>query len=105
MSIDARIRVVEGLVGIATGDWALTLVVGWALSTEIGRWRAVSKTAQAITGDVEVGRAKLTINFANFSDRSRSARLKPAELSAAFTAEDDPNASGSLYRLNVPGPQ
>jgi hypothetical protein len=68
---------------------------------EKGPWRAASKTAQSITGDIVLSDQKITINFINFP-MARIRSLDPTELSAAFDADSSANGAGSLYRLNVP---
>ena len=68
---------------------------------EKGLWRAASKTAQSITGDIALTDDKITINFLTFT----MARIRPldkSELSAAFDADSRANGTGSLYRLNIP---
>jgi hypothetical protein len=69
---------------------------------ERGTWRAASKTAQSITGDVSISTEKLSINFVNFPV-AQIRSLKPAELKAAFDLDADPTGTGSLYKLNIPG--
>jgi hypothetical protein len=66
-----------------------------------GYWRAASSNALAITGDIHIGAAKLTINYANFP-LAQIRVLKPAEVSAVFDADSNTSISGDLYRLNVP---
>jgi hypothetical protein len=66
---------------------------------EKGPWRAASRAAQSITGDVALSDQKIAINFLSFTMVKVRALDKP-ELSAAFDA--DANGSGSLYRLHVP---
>jgi len=67
---------------------------------ERGGWLASSSNAKSITGDVELSADRIVINLINFPI-ARTRGLEPAELNAAFDPEN-PNGSGSLYRLNVP---
>jgi hypothetical protein len=77
----------------------LTVAVQGVAAQEKGVWRAASKAAQSITGDVALSDQKIAINFVTFTMVKVRALDKP-ELSAAFDA--DANGSGSLYRLHVP---
>jgi hypothetical protein len=71
---------------------------------ERGTWRVASSTARAITGDIVLSDAKISINFLAFTI-AQIRRLEPAELSAAFDADSSAGGSGNLYRLNVPAGQ
>jgi hypothetical protein len=73
-----------------------------AVAQEKGNWRAASKTAQSITGDVAISDEKLFVNFAGFVI-AQIRPLEPAEVGAAFNADASAGGSGNLYRLNVPG--
>ena len=53
------------------------------VAQERGYWRASSKTAQSITGDVTLSEYKVTIDFSSFTI-AQIRDLKPAEASAAF---------------------
>jgi phospholipase C len=66
-----------------------------------GLWSAASKNAHAITGDISIGEAKVTINFATFP-LAVIRRLKPVEVSAVFDADVNAGIEGTLYRLRVP---
>jgi hypothetical protein len=66
-----------------------------------GRWRAASKTARSITGDVAISNSKLSIDFAAFPI-AQIRSLSPAEVAAVFDVEAATAGSGNLYRLNVP---
>jgi hypothetical protein len=68
---------------------------------ERGFWRADSTTANAITGDITISEAKLTINFASFPLASIRV-LKPVEVAAAFDADVNSGVNGALYRTSVP---
>ena len=72
-----------------------------APAQEHGNWRAASKTAQSVTGDLAFGNEKLTINFASFAV-AEIRPLKPAEIAAAFDGADGTAGLGHLYRLSIP---
>ncbi len=74
------------------------------LAQERGNWHAVSKTAQAITGDVTFSNEKLMINFLGFPI-SQVRELKPDEILAAFDGANASGGVGHLYRLNIRGDQ
>jgi hypothetical protein len=81
-----------------------SLVLACSLSgsaQDKGTWRAASSTATAITGDIAISDAKISINFTGFTI-AQIRKLNPAETSAAFDVDSGTGASGSLYRLNVP---
>jgi hypothetical protein len=73
----------------------------WAVAQDGGEWRSASSTAKAITGDVAIANARISINYTLFPIAEIRA-LQPAEVSAVFDLDGDAGASGSLYRLNVP---
>lgn len=81
---------------------AVLLLAGciMAVAQEKGNWRAVSSSAQSITGDVTLSDTRLSISFVNFPI-AHIRDLQPGEISAAFEA-DGSSGKGSLYRLNVP---
>ena len=66
-----------------------------------GLWSATSTNAHAITGDITIGEAKVTLNFATFP-LAQIRRLKPVEVSAVFDADVNAGIEGTLYRLHVP---
>ena len=72
-----------------------------AAAQETGNWRAASKTAYSITGDISIASEKILINFTRFPI-SRIRTLEPAEVSAVFDADANTAGTGSLYRLNIP---
>ena len=83
---------------------ASILALACALSCsaqEKGYWRAASNTANSITGDIELSDTKITINFTRFLIAQARA-LAPAEVSAAFDADINAGATGTLYHLSVP---
>jgi hypothetical protein len=69
---------------------------------DLGYWRAASKTAQSITGDVAISEAQISINFYTYAI-VRAHDLSPAEISSVFDADSNANITGRLYGLNVPG--
>ena len=71
------------------------------IAEERGLWRAVSKTAASITGDVALSESKLAINFSTFTI-ARIRDLEPGEVSAAFDVDSTSSGKGSLYRLSIP---
>ena len=72
-----------------------------AQTHEQGAWRASSKTAKAITGDLAFTADKLYINLLPFTIAEIRA-LKPEEVSAVFNPDDAPSLPGTLYRLSIP---
>jgi hypothetical protein len=68
---------------------------------ENGYWRAASKTAQSVTGDIALSNEKITLNFSTFT-MVRVRALQPAELTALFDADPGANSIGSLYRMDIP---
>ncbi len=66
-----------------------------------GLWHAASTNALAITGDITIGEAKVTLNFNTFP-LAPIRRLKPVEVSAVFDADVSAGIEGTLYRLHVP---
>jgi hypothetical protein len=88
---------------------ALVAALGLALclscsAQERGTWRAASSTARAITGDIVISDAKISINFLGFTI-AQIRRLDPAETSAAFDADSNAGATGNLYRLHIAAAQ
>jgi hypothetical protein len=67
-----------------------------------GYWRAASKTASSITGDVALSNDKVSINFLSFTIAPIRA-LKPEEAVAAFDADRTQPGGGNLFRLEIPG--
>jgi len=68
---------------------------------ELGYWRASSKTAHSITGDVALSEIKLSINFSLFNI-VRARDLEPAEVASVFDADSAGSVKGRLYGLNIP---
>ena len=69
-----------------------------------GAWRAASKNAQSITGDIAISGDKMEIAFAIFPV-SQIRALKPEELKATFDLDGEPAGTGSLYKLSIPATQ
>jgi hypothetical protein len=72
-----------------------------AAAQELGPWRAVSQTAQSITGDIALSAGSLAINFSVFPI-ARIRDLQAPEVSSVFDADSSSGVHASLYRLNVP---
>jgi hypothetical protein len=79
----------------------LTFTVG-AHAQDKGYWRAASKNASSITGDVALSEAKLSMNFLAYTIAPIRA-LKVDEAIAAFDPDSSIPGSGNLYRLEIPG--
>jgi len=75
--------------------------IATAQQPEKGYWRAASRTAASITGDISISGSKITINFTSFLI-SPVRLLKPAEVSAAFDEAVDTAGNGQLYRVSIP---
>ena len=89
----------KNLLGLAA---ALLLVTCTGVKAqEAGYWRASSKTAQSITGDVALSDAQISINFYTYS-MARARDLAPAEISSVFDADSNANIKAHLYGLNIP---
>ena len=82
---------------------AALLLASWVSVTaqELGYWRASSKTAHSITGDVALSEIKLSINFSLFNI-VRARDLEPAEVASVFDADSAGTVKGRLYGLNIP---
>lgn len=83
--------------------WAVLLVLGSLLcaAQDKGYWQAASSTATSITGDINIGDSRVTIDFTVFP-LAAIRKLAPAEVSAAFDADVNAGGTGNLYRLNIP---
>ena len=68
---------------------------------EFGYWRAESKTAHSVTGDVGISDARLTINFYGFNI-VRARDLEPVEVSSVFDTDSAGSIKGRLYGLSIP---
>ncbi len=84
--------------------FAMLLIVAAAsaYAQDKGYWRAASKNASSITGDVALSNDKVSINFLAFTIAPIRA-LKPEEAVAAFDADSTIPGGGNLFRLNIPG--
>jgi hypothetical protein len=71
-----------------------------ALAQDGGYWKATSKTASAITGDISLSDEKLAINFSMFTI-AQIRTLQPTEINSIFNADAN-TPGGNLYRLNIP---
>ena len=82
----------------------LLLLAGavYCAAQDRGYWRAASNNAATITGDVNVGETKLSLNLVNFPLAPIRA-LKPVEVSAVFDADVNAGINGQLYRIHIPG--
>jgi hypothetical protein len=78
------------------------LTCGLSLTAqEQGPWRAASKTAESITGDVAFSDTRIAIEFSTFPI-VRVRDLAPGEVSATFDVDSNSGGHGSLYGLSIP---
>jgi hypothetical protein len=77
------------------------VATGHAQVQERGSWRASSKTAQSITGDVAFGSERIVISFSGYAI-AEIRPLKPEELMATFDLDSKTAGVGSLYRVSIP---
>lgn len=75
--------------------------LGAFAQADAGYWRAESKTAQSITGDIGIGGEKIVMNFMRFTI-AEIRQLKSAEVSAMFDVPAEDANRGELYRLSIP---
>jgi len=80
---------------------AVCLAARVSAQEDRGLWSATSTNAHAITGDITIGEAKVTLDFNTFP-LAPIRRLKPVEVSAVFDADVSAGIEGTLYRLRVP---
>ena len=66
-----------------------------------GYWKATSKTAQSITGDISITGERLTMVFMPFTIADLR-ELTPDEIAAAFNFETADGVQGQIYRLSIP---
>lgn len=71
-----------------------------AMAQDDGYWKATSKTARSITGDIVLRGERLTMNFNGFTI-AQIRTLEPAEINGVFNAAAT-EPGGNLYRLNIP---
>ena len=91
----------------AMGVVLAALVCGAARASaqeDRGLWMAASSEAKAITGDIAIGKDRVTIDLISFP-LAAIRGLKPVEVSAVFDADVNAGIGGRLYRLDVPGQQ
>jgi hypothetical protein len=79
----------------------LALTCAAAQQPEKGYWRAASRAAESITGDISISGSKITIDLTTFL-LSPVRLLTPAEVSAAFDEAVDTAGNGQLYRVSIP---
>jgi hypothetical protein len=91
-------KTLQALVAAASLSLACTMPL---LAQETGPWRAASKTAESITGDVALSDSRMAINFATFPI-ARIRDLDPGETTSVFDADASAGAKAHLYRLNIP---
>lgn len=72
-----------------------------AQAQDQGYWNAAGSAAKSITGDISIGRNRVTIDFSNFT-LAPIRVLGPVEVAAAFDADVNGGGHGQLYRLSVP---
>lgn len=65
-----------------------------------GLWTAAGSSAKAITGDISIANARVTIDYFNFPI-GQIRVLQSAEASALFDADVNAPGGGSLYRLAI----
>lgn len=70
-------------------------------SPDNGYWKAVSKTAQSITGDVVLSGERMTIYFQPFTIADLR-ELTAEEIAGAFNFDSADGVRGKLYRLSIP---
>jgi hypothetical protein len=97
-------RILRGVAMIVVLAGVACLAARVGAQEDRGLWSAASTNAHAITGDITIGEAKVTLNFVAFP-LARIRRLKPTEVSAVFDADVNAGIEGTLYRLRIPGRQ
>lgn len=93
----------ESILRVATVGLAVAFSLPCS-AQDRGTWRAASTTARAITGDIVISDAKISINFLGFTI-AEIRGLEPGETSAAFDADTNTGRRGNLYRLRIPAGQ
>ena len=80
------------------------LLLGSAVggAQEKGQWRAESKTARSITGDVAFSASRISLNFYGYTI-AQIRTLTPAEIGVVFDGADGAAGVGNLYRTDIPG--
>jgi hypothetical protein len=69
-----------------------------------GAWIAASTNATSITGDIAIGKGRVSIDYLTYP-LAPIRPLKPVEVSAVFDADVNGGISGMLYRLKIPAAQ
>jgi hypothetical protein len=92
--------------GMATGVVTSLLMAGAVAGAaqDQGGWYAASTNATSITGDIAIGKDRVSIDFISYP-LAPIRTLKPVEVSAVFDADVNAGISGMLYRLRVPAAQ
>ena len=76
------------------------LVAAPLAAQEKGQWRAASKTASSITGDISFTDQKIIINYSAFT----IAQIRSLSLAEGTALFDNPSeGAGNLFRTVVPG--
>jgi hypothetical protein len=81
----------------------MAAAVGGAAQDQ-GGWYAASTNAISITGDIAIGKDRVSIDFISYP-LATIRPLKPVEVSAVFDADVNAGINGTLYRLRVPAAQ
>lgn len=68
---------------------------------ELGYWRAASKTAHSITGDVAISDTEISIDFSSFAI-VRARDLEPTEVSSVFDTDSSASTKAHLYGVSIP---
>lgn len=93
------------MAGVLAGPQARAqLPEAQAQARDLGYWRTGDSMASTITGDIEIRRSRVMIDYMVYS-LAPIRSLKPAEVSAVFGVVSQPGISGMLYRLKVPATQ
>lgn len=86
------------------GVFCLATVLPGVAQHEAGLWRAESKTAKGVTGDIGFGGQKLVINFSQFTIAPLH-ELSADEVLALFNPDNGATGKGNLFRLDIAGTQ
>ncbi|WP_229740896.1 hypothetical protein [Silvibacterium dinghuense] len=71
------------------------------MAQELGYWRASSKTAHDITGDIGIGETNLLINLSSYNI-AQAKTLTPAEVSTVFDTDSAGTKRAHLYGMSIP---
>ncbi|MFT4113799.1 hypothetical protein [Silvibacterium sp.] len=91
----------KSLVWVAAG-LSIVCSAAAAMAQDLGYWRASSKTAHDITGDIGIGENNLLINFLSYNI-ARAKQLTPPEVSTVFDTDSAGTKRANLYGLTIPG--